>query len=463
MTETTPTATVLLVDDESSILKSLQRLFRSKGMRTLSAGSGRDGLELLREQGDCVGLVISDQRMPEMSGSQFLEAAKSVAPGALRFLLTGYSDIESVVAAVNRGEIHRYLTKPWNDDELITASRQALGHFEVVRENRRLQQVTRGQNRQLLEMNRGLEDKVRERTAEIESKRRELSLLNSRLEDSFTEAVRLVSSLIDSVSPRLGQRMRLTAELACALARAEGFTDEHLQQMEAAALIHDVGLLGLSERWWDRVDLDPGVSENERFRDHPLVASALIAPVEKLQAAAEFVRHHHERMDGKGFPHGLQGETVPFGARILSAASDYCRLRFAGDRERMGGADSPQRAAALQKKAQRQILQGAGSRYDLRIIGSLLKVLDVWEREGRLADPDGGGPSVVELDQLTEGMVVSADLRLNDGRLLLARGSKLKAATIESLKRLRAYRLVESKIPVGVDPKAPAPMRQSSG
>lgn len=440
MAETQATQTVLLVDDEGSILKSLQRLFRKEGIAAQTAGSGPEALDCLRHRPDSIALIISDQRMPEMSGAQFLEQAKTLAPDAGRFLLTGYSDMEAVVSAVNKGEIHRYLTKPWNDEELIAAARQAMEHFRLIRENRRLLQMTQEQNHQLSEMNRVLETRVAERTAEVRARNEALTLLNARLEESFMDAVRLVASLIDALSPQLGQVMRRTAELARVLAEDEGLDPEEVRQIETAALVHDVGLLGLPEPCRDRTYIEWG----EKYRNHPLVGEALLAPIEKLQAAAEIVRHHHECVDGSGYPDALRGDSIPFGARILAVAGDYCRGLY-------GRMDAKAAAnGALQGRAQQAVQRGAGSRYDLRVVGALLKFI---ERGAVLASISEGGPGAplwVEIGQLAEGMVLSCDLRLKDGRLLLARGARIKRSSIESLRRLFSHGLVESKIPVRI-------------
>ena len=151
---------IMLVDDEESILKALKRLFRKTSYQILTASSGQEGLVRLKNTEKPVSLIISDQRMPEMTGAQFLEQAKKIFPDALRFLLTGYSDMDAVVDAVNKGEIHRYLNKPWNDDDLLLLVKQALQQYELVFENRRLTALTLKQNEELNALNQGLEKKV---------------------------------------------------------------------------------------------------------------------------------------------------------------------------------------------------------------------------------------------------------------------------------------------------------------
>ena len=163
--------TILLVDDELAITKALHRLFRKGGFRIFTASSGREGLDVLQKAESPVSLIISDQRMPGMTGAQFLEKAKKMAPDAIRFLLTGYSDMDAIVDAVNNGEIHRYLTKPWNDDDLFLQVQQSLTQYELVLENRRLLKLTRKQNQALNDLNRDLEKKVKDRTRLVQKKK----------------------------------------------------------------------------------------------------------------------------------------------------------------------------------------------------------------------------------------------------------------------------------------------------
>jgi response regulator RpfG family c-di-GMP phosphodiesterase len=149
--------TILLLDDEIPITKSLQRLFRKDGHTILLASSGQEGLDVIKNHGKPVSLIISDQRMPAMTGAQFLEKAKELTPHAVRFMLTGYSDMEAMVDAVNRGEIHRFFTKPWNDHDLLLQVKQSLEQYELTFENRRLTLLTKRQNKALKELNRDLE------------------------------------------------------------------------------------------------------------------------------------------------------------------------------------------------------------------------------------------------------------------------------------------------------------------
>ena len=120
------TGRILCVDDEPFILSSLKRLLHGQNYEIFAVNSGREGLAVLKN--NPIDLVISDMRMPEMNGAQFLEQVFSQWPDTIRILLTGYSDAIDMIAAINRGNIWRYIAKPWNDEELLITVQQALAH-----------------------------------------------------------------------------------------------------------------------------------------------------------------------------------------------------------------------------------------------------------------------------------------------------------------------------------------------
>lgn len=157
--------TLLLVDDEENILAALYRVLRRDGYRILKAGGGRQGLALLEEHE--VGVIISDQRMPEMTGVEFLSRVKELYPGTVRIVLSGYTDLKTVTDAINQGAIYKFLTKPWDDDLLRANVEEAFRHYELKRENERLTRELQRVNEQLLHVNRELERRVEERTREL--------------------------------------------------------------------------------------------------------------------------------------------------------------------------------------------------------------------------------------------------------------------------------------------------------
>lgn len=132
--------TLLLVDDEENILASLRRLFRKDGYRVLCATSGQEGLAMLARE-PSVDVIMSDQRMPQMTGTSFLRQARLLSPNSIRIVLSGYTDLESVTEAINEGAVYKFLTKPWDDEILRLSIREALQHKWAMDENRMLQSM----------------------------------------------------------------------------------------------------------------------------------------------------------------------------------------------------------------------------------------------------------------------------------------------------------------------------------
>jgi len=151
-----PQPTLLVVDDEPGILAALKRLFRRDGYAILTANSGDEGLAVLARQR--VDIIISDQRMPGMTGVDFLRSAKKLYPETIRIVLSGYTELQSVTAAINEGAVYRFLTKPWDDQALREQIREALQHRQVVEENRQLEMQVHNTNRELMAANRQLQD-----------------------------------------------------------------------------------------------------------------------------------------------------------------------------------------------------------------------------------------------------------------------------------------------------------------
>lgn len=157
--------TLLLVDDEENITSALLRLLRRDGYRILRANSGEAGLELLAQNE--VGVIISDQRMPGMTGVEFLGKVRELYPDTVRVVLSGYTELSSVTDAINRGAVYKFLTKPWEDDLLRANVEEAFQRYELKMENVRLARELRLANEALLRINHELEQRVVEKTGEV--------------------------------------------------------------------------------------------------------------------------------------------------------------------------------------------------------------------------------------------------------------------------------------------------------
>jgi response regulator RpfG family c-di-GMP phosphodiesterase len=172
--------TLLLVDDEGNIIKALSRLLRRDGYQILTACSGAEGLELLEQ--NTVGVIITDQRMPQMTGSEFLFQVKERYPDTVRIVLSGYTELRSITDAINQGAIYKFLTKPWDDQLLRDNIDEAFRQYELQSENQRLTHELRVANAELSDINQDLERRVEEKTREVMHNLRILQISQDMLE-----------------------------------------------------------------------------------------------------------------------------------------------------------------------------------------------------------------------------------------------------------------------------------------
>jgi len=173
--------TVLLVDDEENILHALKRLLRREGYRILTANSGAEGFKILDKQD--VHLVVTDQRMPGMSGTEFLAKVKENYPEVIRVVLSGYTEVDSITESINKGHIYKFMLKPWNDQNVKLEIKQALEQYDLMQVNKKLHIKLIEKNEELKKINENLEMLVKERTKAFEIQNEALELSRAILED----------------------------------------------------------------------------------------------------------------------------------------------------------------------------------------------------------------------------------------------------------------------------------------
>lgn len=448
----------MLVDDEKAITRALHRLFRKEGYHILTAESGLKGLEKLHQLEKPVSMIISDQRMPEMNGAQFLEKSKAICPEAIRYLLTGYSDLDAVIQAVNQGEIHRYLTKPWNDNDLLLQVAQSLEHYELVSENKRLTALTAAQNAKLSDLNKNLERKVKERTTQVIAQNKALEKINRMLEASFMDSIRLLTALVESVKPILGKQMRQVAQLSRKVAEEFHLSAVELDKIEMAGMIHDIGLLGLPDELQSKDVKQMSDEQYRLFSEHPVIGSIILDSVDKLSDVGELVLFHHEYVNGQGFPNGLRKSQIPLGSRIILAVSDYLGITSTWPRDTrklvrytrrhfdasvwksFTVTDDPE--VTIEEAGEKKLLIESNRKYDMDVVTALIKVI----RKSNNIDPF----YAISLKEIEAGMVLMEDLRLNDGRLLLTKGTRLKETTTQTIQSIGERGMLPDKLVVSI-------------
>jgi putative nucleotidyltransferase with HDIG domain len=278
-------------------------------------------------------------------------------------MLTGYTEMDVAVEAINRGEIYRLITKPWNDDELRATIRQAFDHADLKAEIKRLNQVTREQNFKLQDMNRNLEAKVRERTKQLAAKHLELR-------NAYVQTIAALANAVDAKDAYTRGHSERVGVYASKIARQMGHAKEFIERVYIAGLLHDVGKIGIPDAVITKPDrLTP--EEYEAIKQHPEIGARILEPVDFLRDVVPCVRHHHEWFDGSrsGYPARLSGEAIPLPSRIILVADTVEAMT----------SDRPYRKALPLDVVYTELTKYSGSQYDPTCVDACLRVLD---REG---------------------------------------------------------------------------------
>jgi putative nucleotidyltransferase with HDIG domain len=353
---------VLFVDDERNILRALTRLCRDESYRVFAASSAEQAFHTLEDE--AIHVVVSDQQMPETLGVSLLSQIRDRHPEVLRIMLTGYMEMDVAVEAINKGEVYRLLTKPWNDDELRATIRQALEAYAMRREIERLDELIQGQNRELQGLNRTLEEKVRDRTEQLKEKHQELH-------HAYVATMRALAEAVDAKDPHTRGHSERVAVYGSRIARELGCEGKFIERIYIAALLHDIGKIGVPDEILGKPGrLTPG--EYDLMKLHPTTGARILEPVSFLQDLVPWVRHHHEWYDGSehGYPDRLHGDEIPYASRIILVADTVEAM----------SSNRPYRTGQPMEVVIDEIQRFRGTQFDPQAAEALLSIL---EREGQ--------------------------------------------------------------------------------
>ncbi len=402
---------VLLVDDEESILNSLRRLLRSQPYDVVLATSGAQALEIMATRP--IDLVMSDARMPGMDGATLLAEVHRLYPGTRRILLTGYADLSTIVKAINDGQIHRYISKPWNDEELQLILQQTLEH-------QRLERLTHAQNDQLKALNATLEKRVTARTAELQQTADMLDLAYDELKRSYVTGTEVFSLLANLRLPKDKQTNRALIELVRVYCTTQSINEADTRDLTMAAALYNIGKLS----WNDSMMVAPSdrlhSTDRELYREYPTQSESLLMTLEPMKDAARIIRHHQERWDGSGFPDHLKGDAIPPGSRLLKLAVDFIELQKGLILERHLNSD----------EALLYIRKYAGRLYDPQLVEDFVQACATFLSDVTLGDPT---VKVLTTRELEDGMVLARNLNADNGMLLLNAGKVLNLPLVDKL------------------------------
>ncbi len=295
---------VLVVDDEEPIRNALKKFLTQQGYDVVTAPSGDEALRVLQRQK--VSVVLLDVRMPGRSGIDLVPQVLELEPSIAILMLTAVNDATTAALCMQRGAMD-YLTKPIDLSDLARAILRA-----IRRRDSQIEQAN---------LNQWLKEEVAVRTAELRRERAKLERLSVATLEALVNALEAKDPFIRGHSARV-------ADLAAMIASELGQSDEQVEQVRMAGRLHDIGKIGIREEILAKQG-PLTTDEYEQVKQHVVIGSQILAPLSHLGDIIAFVRSHHERWDGQGYPDQLRGEVIPLGARVLGAAEIFDALTTA--------------------------------------------------------------------------------------------------------------------------------------
>jgi response regulator RpfG family c-di-GMP phosphodiesterase len=400
----TSTPSILIVDDEPVVLSALKETLERERFHVVACASPLKALSIIAEQDFSV--IISDQKMPEMLGLDFLVASREHRPNASRILITAVLSLPTIVDAINKGEIFRFVAKPWLREELIATVRNAIQRHDLITHNEALQAETARLNQDLSAANGSLKIQVED----LERQRQQLDAANGELNSRFEHSLELCRRILTAYDPILGNQAKVLVEFANQMAETEHFTAAERHALRSAAWLCDLGLIGIPRellRSFRQKSQELTPRERAMLTHHPIYSQTLAALVDPRPDVGETIRHHHEHFDGTGYPDGLAGKSIPWTARCLAVAVGFVE------------------SGLRQQAATNEVIAQAGVLYDPEAVRLFLKVTHLVNLPRQVRE--------ILLEELEPGMVLASGIYSPHGLLLVGEGQTLGPGMIAKI------------------------------
>lgn len=346
--------TILAVDDEQNNLSLVYRTLRND-YNVLMASSGQEALEFIEKYGNDISLIVSDQKMPIMEGTELFKRISEDYPDIIKVLLTGYSNVDILVDAINECHLFQYILKPFEPEQLCMIVDSGIKKHELA--------TTKSQ-------------------------------ILMDLSELFYKTIKSIAHALDAKDQYThGHSLRVTL-YSLALAKELKLPDSLLEEIETTGLLHDIGKIAIPERILSK----PGKLTDEEFeiiKKHPELGEHLINGIGKLKLISNWLKYHHERYDGKGYPEGLKGEEIPISSRIIAIADTYDAMT----------STRSYRPALSHEEAMSEIKRCAGTQFDPKLAEIFMGISD--EIAQIKQAPDTFYPKYSYLDRLMNGKAIA--------------------------------------------------------
>ncbi|MFZ5352552.1 MAG: HD domain-containing phosphohydrolase [Bacillota bacterium] len=331
---------ILIIDDEQSIVNAMSRLLSSFGYAVYSDTNPYNALNIISSKK--IQIIISDQKMRGMNGVDLLIKVKESFPDVIRILMSGYSDIEVIINAINEGNIYYYITKPWVNENVINIVKNAERYIQerqTARDQLRYQWESRADS---YNVEGGTIELIREKV------------------DILAKAILKIIRAKDIELYNHSINVSNYCELIC---RRLNLDEARTFSVTQAGLLHDIGKLAIR----DKIIYKPSCLDENEFNDvksHPKIAFDVLYTFSYMQTIAKIIIQHHERLNGSGYPYGIEGDSISLESRILAVADAYDALT----------ADRVYRKGVSSEEAQKILMSEIHEHFDENVVKALLEV-----------------------------------------------------------------------------------------
>lgn len=299
------THNILFVDDEVNVLKSIKRALIDEEYNCFFAENALDGIKIIKEEK--INVVISDMRMPETDGISFLKQVESVCPQIIKIILSGQADMQQLVDLINTVDIFNFLLKPWDVEKTLKpVINKAIQQYEVITSN--------------VEMKGQLENQLKD----LEIKHFRLQKLTDSLEDS-NSVIMTVANAVEAKDSVTNGHVNRVAYWSKKIGERLSFSAEEMEMLTRGAMLHDIGKIGVP----DAILGKPGSLTKEEFdvmKQHTVIGEKIIKSLKSFENIKSIIRHHHEKLDGSGYPDGLTDKQIDIYTRIIAIVDIYDAL-----------------------------------------------------------------------------------------------------------------------------------------
>lgn len=403
-----PNKKVLYIDDEPHLLQAFKSLMRKEDVEIVTLEDSTLYKEVVENQGPFA-LILSDQRMPVIKGVEILENITAMHPDTIKMLITGFSDYGDTLRAINSGGISRYISKPWNDNELRNIVKEALSNYNLAKENKYL----------------------------IEELQKNNSLLTELIEGTVVKTVRLLSDVVGYVnSEAMAQTARVRKLGQIILSTFPDINYDEKWHILCSFDLFNLGIALLPA--WLQVSLSKsGLAAINRFpaaKNHHLLAANLLYNIPRFSQVAEIIKYQAKNFDGTGDPSDeVKGTNIPFGARLLNILLEYDR----------------QANENLKGEILLREMMAKPNKFDTEIISRILKHLKPQSAEAKATrKPNEAFNCMVA--QLVEGLLVLEDVVSDGGTKLISANTRISKQELDFIRIWSNARREKIKEPIKV-------------